>query len=42
MAAGVFGSAPPLACCVAWVELALLAEVISRAQLVIAVPDNLL
>ena len=33
MAAGVIGSAPPLACCVAWVELALLAEVIPKIYL---------
>ena len=42
MLSGVIGSAPPLACRAAWVAGALLAEVISRTQLVIAVPDDLL
>ena len=42
MLSGVMGSAPPLACRAAWVAGALLAEVISRTQLVIAVPDGFL
>lgn len=33
MLSGVMGSLPPLACCVAWVDGALLAEVISKIYL---------
>ena len=42
MLSGVMGSAPPLACWAAWVAAALLAEVISRAQSIIAMADGLL
>ena len=42
MLSGVIGSLPPLTCRSAWVAGALLAEVISRAQPIIAMADGLL